>query len=72
MQKTAQLDSDTEPLVISLKVLAVKLDADRATVRRWLRDAGIRPVAMADGPKSAIRYRWPEVRAWLETRAVVE
>lgn len=72
MQRTAQLDLDTEPLVISLEALAAKLDADRATVRRWLRDAGIRPIAMGNGPKSAIRYRWSEVRSWLQARAIVE
>ena len=72
VQKTAQLELAPEPLTISLKTLATRLDASRSSVRRWLRDAGIRPVAMANVPKSAIRYRWPEVRSWLEARAVVE
>ncbi len=72
MRKTAQLDSDLEPLAISLKALATRLDTSRSSVRRWLSEAGIRPIAMGNGPKSAIRYRWSEVRSWLEARAVVE
>jgi len=60
------------PLTISLKTLAARLDASRSSVRRWLNDAGIRPIAMSDGAKGAIRYRWPDVQAWLETRERVE
>lgn len=57
----------SEPLVISLKTLAERLDAHRSSVRRWLRVAGIRPVAFGNGPKGAIRYRWKEVRVWLDS-----
>ena len=48
------------------------LDAGRSSVRRWLKDAGIQPIAMGDGPKSAIRYRWQDVEAWLASRNAVE
>jgi predicted DNA-binding transcriptional regulator AlpA len=61
-----------EALAISLKTLAIRLDASRDSVRRWLNDAGIRPIAMSNGAKGAIRYRWSEVQAWLQARAVVE
>ena len=54
-----------ERLTVSLKTLAQLLDAHRASVRRWLRDAGIRPVALGRGRNSAIRYYWKEVEVWL-------
>jgi hypothetical protein len=58
---------DSEPVVVSLRTLAEKLDAHRASVRRWLRQAGIRPLAIGRGPKGAIRYRWSDVQEWLDT-----
>lgn len=54
-----------ERLTVSLKTLAQQLDAHRASVRRWLRDAGIRPVALGRGRNSAIRYYWKEIEVWL-------
>jgi len=63
---------DLEPLTVSLKTLVTRLDASRSSVRRWLNDAGIRPIAMSDGAKGAIRYRWSDVQAWLESRELVE
>lgn len=59
-------------LTVSLKTLSQMLDAGRSSVRRWLKDAGIQPIAMGDGPKSAIRYRWQDVEAWLASRNAVE
>lgn len=57
---------DAQPLTVSLKSLAERLDAHRSSVRRWLRDAGVRPVALGRGRRGAIRYRWADIRAWLD------
>ena len=62
---------DPEPLAVSLKTLAFMLDASRSSVRRWLEEAGIQPIAMSNGQKGAIRYRWLEVKAWLNSRQPV-
>ena len=64
--------SKTEPLAVSLKTLAEQLDANRSSVRRWLKEANIQPIAIGLGRKGAIRYRWPDVREWLESRQYVE
>lgn len=61
-----------EPLAVSLKTLAALLDADRSSVRRWLRQGGIRPVVLGRGRNGAIRYRWHEIRDWLESREKVK
>ena len=58
--------------LVSLKTLAEMWDADRSTVRRWLREAGVEPVAIGRGRNGAIRYRWPEIEAWLESLENVE
>jgi len=60
------------PLAVSLKTLAQMMDASRSSVRRWLAEAGIQPIAVGRGPKGAIRYRWSEVEAWLESRENVK
>ncbi|MCY2928071.1 MAG: hypothetical protein NTV86_00980 [Planctomycetota bacterium] len=57
---------------VSLKTLAQILDTGRSSARRWLKQAGIRPIAMNDGPKSAIRYRWKDVEGWLHSRQYVD
>jgi len=61
-----------ERLTVSLKTLAHLLDAHRSSVRRWLRDAGVRPVSLGRGRNGAIRYRWRDIEAWLASRASVE
>ena len=61
-----------EPLAVSLRTLAEQLDTTRSSVRRWLSEAGIRPIAIGRGRKGAIRYRWSDVRDWLESRSLVE
>ena len=61
-----------ERLTVSLKTLAQLLDAHRSSVRRWLRDAGVRPVSLGRGRNGAIRYRWRDIEAWLASRASVE
>ena len=63
---------DVTPLTISLKTLALRLDAHRTSVRRWLREAGIRPIAMNDARNSAIRYRWSDIERWLAARDAVD
>jgi len=52
---------------ISLKSVAELLDTSRSSARRWLGEAGVQPVAVGRGRKGAIRYRWPEVRKWVES-----
>ncbi len=60
------------PLAISLKTLAVRLDAHRSSVRRWLREAGIQPIAVSDQKNGAIRYRWSDIESWLASREYVD
>ena len=67
MKTTNQNSPSAERQLVSLKTLADRLDAHRTTVRRWLQEAGIKPVAVGRGRKGAIRYRWAEVRDWLES-----
>ena len=57
---------------MSLKTLANQLDTSRTSVRRWLTGAGIRPVAVGRGRNGAIRYRWREVKRWLDSLQHVE
>lgn len=59
---------DSQRLTVSLKTLAQRLDAHRSSVRRWLDDAGIRPIVIGRGRNAAIRYHWQEIRAWLDSR----
>ena len=59
-------------LTVSLQTLAKLLDAHRSSVRRWLQQAGIRPIVMGDGRHAAIRYRWQDVEAWIDAREYVE
>jgi predicted DNA-binding transcriptional regulator AlpA len=57
---------------LSLKTIANLLDTTRSSARRWLKEAGIRPISLGRGAKGAIRYRWSEVEAWLKSRQYVE
>ena len=59
-------------LTISLKTLSIMLDAHRSSVRRWLHEAGIKPIAIGHGRNGAIRYRGQDVNEWLETLKYVE
>lgn len=63
---------DATPLTVSLGTLAHRLDAHRSSVRRWLRQAGVRPISMSDAKNGAIRYRWTDIEHWLATRDVVD
>ena len=63
---------DSQRLTVSLKTLAERLDAHRSSVRRWLQQAGIRPIVLGRGRNGAIRYRWRDVQEWLESREQAE
>lgn len=54
-------------LTVSLKTLSRKLDAHRSSVRRWLQEAGIKPLVLGRGRNGAIRYLWTDVQRWLES-----
>ena len=71
MSKTAR-KQPTERMAVSLKTLAEQLDTTRSSVRRWLREASIRPIAIGRGRKGAIRYRWSDVRQWFDSRNYVD
>ena len=59
---------DSQRLTVSLNTLARMLDAHRSSVRRWLQQAGIRPIVFGQGSNGAIRYHWHEIQAWLNSR----
>ena len=70
--KSSRRRPQAQRVTVSLRTLAGMLDAGRSSVRRWLKAAGIQPIAMNDGPKGALRYRWTDIEAWLESRESVE
>lgn len=57
---------------VSLKTIAELLDTTRSSTRRWLKEAGIRPVSLGRGAKGAIRYRWLDIEAWLSSQQYVD
>jgi hypothetical protein len=59
-------------LTVSLKTLACMVDAHRSSVRRWLREAGVKPVVLGRGRNGAIRYLWRDVERWLESLQQVD
>jgi hypothetical protein len=59
---------ETQRLTVSLKTLARMLDAHRSSIRRWLQEAGIRPVVLGRGRNGAIRYRWRDIQEWVASR----
>ncbi|MFA9478921.1 helix-turn-helix transcriptional regulator [Phycisphaerales bacterium AB-hyl4] len=65
-------DAPANGRLVSLKTLAEMWDADRSTVRRWLKAADIEPVAIGRGRNGAIWYRWHEIEAWLDSLEHVE
>ena len=62
----------TPRLAVSLKTLSVLLDAHRTSVRRWLQEAGIKPIAMGRGKNGAIRYKWKDIESWIDSQDYVE
>lgn len=63
---------DSQRLTVSLKTLAQMLDAHRSSVRRWLQEAGIRPVVLGHGRNGAIRYKWRDVQTWIASRQLAD
>ncbi len=59
-------------LTVSLKTLSVLLDAHRSSVRRWLQEAGIKAIAIGRGKNGAIRYKWKDIEAWLDSQEYVD
>jgi predicted site-specific integrase-resolvase len=59
-------------LTVSLKSLSQMLDAHRSSVRRWLKEAGIRPIVLGKGRNGAIRYRWQDIQDWLGSLEAVD
>jgi hypothetical protein len=59
-------------LTVSLKTLSALLDAHRSSVRRWLKDAGIRPIAIGRGKNGAIRYKWNDIENWLDSQVYTD
>jgi hypothetical protein len=57
VHNTAVLDENPPEQwrTISLKSVAELLDTTRSSARRWLREAGVRPLSLARGAKGAIR-----------------
>jgi hypothetical protein len=70
--KNKMYQEKSQRLTVSLKTLSNMLDAHRSSVRRWLKEAGIKPIAIGHGRNSAIRYRWRDVNEWLESLKYVE
>jgi len=70
--RNSQSIDDSQRLTVSLKTLAQMLDAHRSSVRRWLQQAGIRPIAFGRGRNGAIRYKWREVRDWMESQGYTD
>ena len=62
----------TPRLAVSLKTLSVLLDAHRTSVRRWLQEAGIKPISIGQGKNGAIRYKWKDIESWLDTQEYVD
>jgi hypothetical protein len=71
-EKKSPNSAEHERLAVSLNTLAGMLDAHRSSVRRWLREAGIKPVAIGRGRNGAIRYHWRDVKKWLDSRKGVD
>ena len=62
----------TKYQLINLKTIAALVDADRTTVRRWLCRAKICPLAVGKGRNGAVRYRWRDIRQWLDTLGSID
>ena len=71
-KKNKDYNLEDERLVVSLRTLADMLDAHRSSVRRWLQEAGIRPIVLGRGRNGAIRYRWCDIQDWLEAKEYTE
>ena len=68
MHKSTKTEPPVNRAMISLRTLAWQFDANRSAVRRWLRDAGIKPVVVGRGRNASIRYDIKDVEAWMQGR----
>jgi len=57
---------------LSLKSIAELLDTTRTSARRWLKEAGIKPISFGHGANGAIRYKWQDIELWFNSREYVE
>jgi len=71
-EKDNSNNTKNERLAVSLNTLASMLDVHRTSVRRWMQEAGIRPIALGRGRNGAIRYKWCDVKEWLDSRKRVD
>ena len=67
MENIKTNNAETQRLAVSLKSLSEMLDAHRTSVRRWLTQAGIKPVSIGRGKNGAIRYKWSDIKNWLDS-----
>ena len=67
-KKNKSKNNNPERFVVSLNTLANMLDAHRSSVRRWLHEAGIKPIVLGRGRNGAIRYHWHDIECWLSSR----
>jgi len=70
-QPANDLAETTDSRTVSLRLLAELLDTTRPSARRWIREAGIRPIAIGRGRNGAIRDRRSEAQDWLGSRRPV-
>jgi hypothetical protein len=72
MEHIKQTNPQATRLTVSLKTLSGLLDAHRSSVRRWLKEAGIKPLAIGRGKNGAIRYRWTDIESWLNSQNYID
>jgi len=72
MEHIKQINPQATRLTVSLKTLSGLLDAHRSSVRRWLKEAGIKPLAIGRGKNGAIRYRWTDIESWLNSQNYID
>ena len=72
MEHIKQINPQGARLTVSLKTLSGLLDAHRSSVRRWLKEAGIKPLAMGTGKNGAIRYKWTDIESWLNSQNYID
>ena len=72
MENKKDTIKQTPRLTVSLKTLAALLDAHRSSVRRWLKEAEIKPIAIGRNKNGAIRYKWNEIIQWLDIQERID
>ena len=49
------------------EIFVVIIAAKMISSLTYMSEAGIQPIALGRGPNGTIRYRWSDVKAWLES-----